>query len=389
MNLIELKNALTVAIEDLDRKPSHMAAFCAFMVPELAVANETHKNRIEQAGGAFQYGDAACLGFMFKFDHVPEDLTEAFREEVYNLSGKKYFSSAKAARFELDAIALLGVAIGMYWLSYTEDEKHWLTEILQTTLGKLNDDARSYGFAQAAMLILSGKDLNEIDDPLIKVSLMYSLGFAVSSEERQKAWENCVKVGVDDDAVSLCVKRAVFDHCAKALSCLPINGAGVRELVTVIGNVTKAMSHWTFETKPKTAASEARRWHVDHEYHVQNLLWTILKPVFTDLVDEEYLPKLAQKSSRFDLGVPSLEAIVEVKFMRRRGPAACRKLIDEVTSDHSLYLRPNTGYTKMIVFVWDDCRQIEHYDELIEGLESLKGIEKVVILPRPSNMIEG
>ncbi|MEZ5980947.1 MAG: hypothetical protein R3C54_01405 [Parvularculaceae bacterium] len=76
----------------------------------------------------------------------------------------------------------------------------------------------------------------------------------------------------------------------------------------------------------------------------QNLLWTILRPVFPDLVDEEHLPKVGHKSPRYDLGVPSLQTIIEVKFMRRRGQAECSKIIEEVAADRSLYLGPKTGF---------------------------------------------
>ena len=60
----------------------------------------------------------------------------------------------------------------------------------------------------------------------------------------------------------------------------------------------------------------ARQWHVDNEYHVQNLLWVLLAPIFPDLDDEQYLTKIGQKNPRADLYIPSMKLIVEAKFLR-------------------------------------------------------------------------
>jgi hypothetical protein len=147
------------------------------------------------------------------------------------------------------------------------------------------------------------------------------------------------------------------------------------------------MSHWTYEVKPRTKGSEIRKWDIDNEYHVQNLLWTILKPIFPDLVDEEYLPKIGHMTPRSDLGIPSLQTIIEVKFMKNYGQTACRKITEEIAADRSVYLTTNSKYERIIVFIWDNCRQTEEYRVLRDGLKSLEGIEDVVILPRPNRMV--
>ncbi len=67
---------------------------------------------------------------------------------------------------------------------------------------------------------------------------------------------------------------------------------------------------------PRTTSGTARQWHIDNEYHVQNLLWVLLAPIFPDLDDEQYLTKIGQKNPRADLYIPSMKLIVEVKFLR-------------------------------------------------------------------------
>ena len=72
--------------------------------------------------------------------------------------------------------------------------------------------------------------------------------------------------------------------------------------------------------------------------------------------------------------------------MRKNGQAELRKITNEIAADKTLYLREGTNYSQMIVFIWDEARQTEEYATLRNGLESLHGIEKVIILPRPSKM---
>ena len=131
------------------------------------------------------------------------------------------------------------------------------------------------------------------------------------------------------------------------------DGAAVEGLIAILEGLAQSMAHWTYETKPRVKGVTPQQWEVDHEYHVQNLLWTVLRPVFSELVDEQSLPKVGHKTPRYDLGVPSLGTIVEVKFMRKAGSTACREIIEEIAADRSLYLAPNSGYSRLVVFIWD------------------------------------
>ena len=146
------------------------------------------------------------------------------------------------------------------------------------------------------------------------------------------------------------------------------------------------MKRWTFETESRTPKSAVARWDVENEYHVQNLLWTVLAPVFPDLEDEENLPSIGQKHPRADLGLPSLRTIVEVKYIRHRGQPGFAKVIEEVAADTALYLSKTRDYDIIVAFVWDDCAQTEHHHELKSGLEQLRGVSAAIVLPRPSGM---
>src|SRR5205807_6759033 len=57
----------------------------------------------------------------------------------------------------------------------------------------------------------------------------------------------------------------------------------VADVVHLLERVPAGLRRWAWEDKPRTKAGEARKWHVDHEYHVQDLLYFLLAPIFPDL----------------------------------------------------------------------------------------------------------
>jgi hypothetical protein len=147
--------------------------------------------------------------------------------------------------------------------------------------------------------------------------------------------------------------------------------------------VPAGLRKWAWETQPRTANGTARQWHVDNEYHVQNLLWLLLAPIFPDLDDEQYLTKIAQKSPRADLYIPSMKLIVEVKFLRAGD--RMQKIIDEIASDVSLYNAMGNDCAGIIAFIWDDSARSHEHDYLRQGLRKLPGIIDAVVISRPSD----
>lgn len=126
----------------------------------------------------------------------------------------------------------------------------------------------------------------------------------------------------------------------------------------------------------------ARRWHIEHEYHVQNLLWMLLSPIFPDLDDEQYLAKIGQKSPRADLYIPSMRMVVEGKFLRASD--RIQKVIDEIATDVSLYRALGNECGGIVAFIWDDSARSHEHDYLRQGLRKLPGLIDAVIVSRPS-----
>ena len=379
MKLSDLDATLVIDPDAYRALPPHVAAFCSYLIPGDRDRLDDHASL---AGDCQSYQAIAAAGFALARDPSRGGLVAAFKGAFEHLSGRTFFAAGRTPRFEVDSIALLGVALGVTAAGIRQAGAEWLDILLRRSSGTLHADHWQCDLVEVARGMINPNHEVSIKD----LRLRTAFSVTPSQGERQAAWAKMIACAGDRDAAHIAVNRAVFEHCAASLSALQVRGAGVAGLISMLEGLAQSMSHWTYETNPRVKGVLPQQWEIDHEYHVQNLLWTLLRPVFSDLVDEQSLPKIGHKTPRFDLGVPSLGTIIEVKFMRKAGSAACRKTTEEIAADRSLYLSPSTGYSKLIAFIWDECRQTEEYMTLKEGLEGMEGIEKVVILPRPSRM---
>tara|TARA_R110000765_G_scaffold252568_2_gene353841 strand:+ start:10298 stop:11491 length:1194 start_codon:yes stop_codon:yes gene_type:complete len=381
MDLPTIKSALSAPLGEGGSLPSHVAAFCEFISPWMKASRLLVS---PDSGGT--YREVAALGYRLAEGARDLESLAKFSDGASLLAGRTFFAGGRALRFEIDGVALLGIALGYQAVKAPSSDTAWLRNCLNQSIAALSDDSWQFSLARAAQGVLSGINSNTDVDPVLTVSLNAAMGEETSQAERGSAWATVIADIDERDATRRAAFQGVYEACAAALARLPVHGAGVRELGELLEGASRSMSHWTYEITQRVKGVAPQTWEINHEYHVQNLLWTILRPVFPDLVDEETLKKLGHTSPRFDLGIPSLHTIVEVKFLRKRGQRALKLLTDEIAADHSLYLREGTGYTKMIAFIWDEQRQTEEYKTFADGLAQLAGIAKVVILPRPARM---
>ena len=220
--------------------------------------------------------------------------------------------------------------------------------------------------------------------PEVHVALA-ELGLLPRPEGRgAAAWENSVRwLPAEGDVAQAALTLRAFDAmCASSLTAR-VGRLEADDVVTVLRGVTGAMRNWTWEAQARTKRSSIVRWDVQNEYHVQNLLWTILSPLFADLRAEEYVAAVGHKNPRIDLGIPSLRLVVEVKFVRLGVSFA--KIIEEIAADASLY-GTDGRWESLIPFVWDDSRRVEDHPTLIEGLRRLPMVHDAVAVSRPGRM---
>jgi hypothetical protein len=158
----------------------------------------------------------------------------------------------------------------------------------------------------------------------------------------------------------------------------------VDDVVVLLRNITRSLRDWTWEEKARTKTSLARQWHVDHEYHVQNLLWAVLAPLFPDIESEGYSSKIGFTQPRADVTIPSLRLIIEAKFARATD--SLREIQRQLAQDAAMYFPQGGQFDRMIAFVWDDAARTEEHATLIQGLEKLAHVAGVVVVSRPAKM---
>ena len=178
-----------------------------------------------------------------------------------------------------------------------------------------------------------------------------------------------------------------FDHASNDLALVPPNGWLLRDLVLFLERIPVGLKRWTWEEeKGRTRNSEPVKWLIENEYHVQNLLYVLLAPVFDDIADEINLQQVGQKSPRADLYLPGLHTIIEVKY-RKDNKKSFAKLIGEVAEDASLY-HADTKYedARLACFLWDNTCSTQEHAKFKEGVLRIQGIDACVVVSSPSFM---
>ncbi|MCU4435809.1 hypothetical protein KTH93_10040 [Acinetobacter bereziniae] len=178
----------------------------------------------------------------------------------------------------------------------------------------------------------------------------------------------------------------VFDQINQSMALVPPKGWGGDDLIGFLEHIPVGLKRWTWEVEGRTKGAAPIKWQVENEYHVQNLLYILLAPIFNDIADEVNLQPVGQKNPRIDLYLPSLHTIIEVKY-RKDNKKSFSKLIGEIAEDASLY-RADTKYKDayIISFLWDRTRATQEHFKFKEGILKLGGIDGCVVINAPSTM---
>lgn len=94
---------------------------------------------------------------------------------------------------------------------------------------------------------------------------------------------------------------------------------------------------------------------VADEYDVQDLLHFLFKPLFPDVIVEEYTSKRAGKTKRLDLVFRSLETVIETKIVRTEDHG--KKIADELDIDIRTYVS-HPHCRRLVCFVYDPDHHI-------------------------------
>jgi hypothetical protein len=167
--------------------------------------------------------------------------------------------------------------------------------------------------------------------------------------------------------------------------------AGRTQLVKVIGKVRLALESPGMTIAPASVESlvgTLQRFRACCEYtsaapaserEVQDVIWIMLRAQFDRVDREATLAKFGAKAYRPDFGVPTLRALVEVKFV---GPkTSVPEIQDQILTDASGYLTGNPHYSALIAVVYDAAHKLRDDKAFIEALRAVEGIVEVIVVP--------
>lgn len=178
-----------------------------------------------------------------------------------------------------------------------------------------------------------------------------------------------------------------FDRANRALAVVPPNNWQLEDLSLFLNRIPDGLRRWTWEVqKGRTANSEPVTWSIENEYHVQNLLYVLLAPIFNDIASEINLPPVGQRNPRADLYLPSLHTIIEVKY-RKNSTKTFSTLIGEISEDSPLY-HADTKYqdASLVCFLWDHARSTQEHTKFKEGVLKIQGVDECIVVCSPSFM---
>lgn len=312
-----------------------------------------------------------------------DDAQQYFAEGIEWLQRRRFFVPGEAKGLEADPLACLALAAGI--LAHGPDAaKTWLTDFVTKAIANEHDRGRGDLFRLTSAMLGNADHPTDRVSPLLAVACARRLRTRPPREHQQKA------LAVVMSPAALDAGQALF-HGAALRELFAIESAvdlaqpTIEQVASLLRGIPAALKRWPWEDKPKTTHKgvTAQRWDIQHEYHVQSLVWAILRPVFPGLEDEENLPSLGHKHPRADILVPGLRLVIELKYLREATQAARASVIEGIAADTALYRTPNSGYDTIIALVWDATASSHHHAELESGIRKLQGIAAVIIVSRP------
>jgi hypothetical protein len=336
-------------------------------------------------GGAQRtYQDVSELSFAAECGLLDSTALDRLREGLRWISGRTPRVDGYPADFCTDPFGLLGISLGLRKCKNATKSLDWFEGACEVA------DEHVTGWHSSVVALarhVVGGPLKKVLCPDVQVvafskGLLDSAPSATAIANVADELQATALSKMDD--VEAVLRLAALRQVEASLPRLTLHHATVADVVEVLRGIPSGLQRWTWESKGKTSTAQARKWHVDHEYHVQNLVWLVLSPLFPDARYEENKSAVGIVHPRLDIVVASLRLIVEVKFWRKSAKA--EQMIRELAEDASLYLTTDTSYNLLVPFVWDDAARTEEHPLLVSGLKAINGISDVVVVSRPARM---
>jgi hypothetical protein len=362
---------------------------------DAAEAKQIASAAMQRSGAQLDFQTVAALGFARETGLLGAEAAAPLKQGLERLAGRSPVVDEIPMPFCSDAVGILGVALGTRSLAHNEISSQiaaWLCKFLpdiykldgtdnwqrclfhgcSCALGNaINLPAPAFAQAEDALVALTAKNI------------LPPAGTAQAEKDEKRALKLILSQGFTEIPYERAALRlAALEHIVRAAPTVVPGRISAQDLVRLLERIPAGLRKWTWETKPRTANAPMRQWHMDNEYHVQNLLWAMLAPILRDLDDEQYLTKIGQKNPRADLHIPSMKLIVEAKFLRPGD--SIQKIIDEISSDTGLYSAMGNDCAGIVPVIWDDSARTHEHDYLRQGLKKLPNIIDAIVISRPS-----
>jgi len=391
--LVDTYQSLLREVRSASREGELCLAMVGWLLPDFLTGEElqTIANRAaNQLGVQRNYRDVAILGYALNVAPLQDSFKEAATQGISWLIGRPPQFDGQFADFCTDGVALLGIALGVKALGnpglFTAVWT-WFEGWFKTALAapKLDHTQRGLMIAAKVLLKSASNADNSATLPAEVYVALYSKGEI--STQPTGGQELSVLDAIRSQTPSPGAARAAilvvaYKFLQRSAPLILPGRAFVADVAELLRKIPAGLRRWTWEENPKTKDGTPRKWHIDHEYHVQNLLWFLLSPIFPDARDEEYAPSVGSVHPRLDIAIPSLKLIIEAKYMRRKDTPEA--IIRQIAEDSGLYLSKNSDYQAIIAFVWDASRRSEEHPLMIEGMKQIDGVVDAVLVSSPS-----
>ena len=336
-------------------------------------------------GGVRSAGAVATLGYIDAAGRLGHEFTAALTEGLAWLGDRTWFRPHQARTLEADGLAAFGIALALRRLGGSA-RLGWLQELVVRSARSPDLPGLDRSLFIAAAHLIEAPERQDATAMLPEIRLAVTrLGLAAVDDACYSAsWQRILHFTGGSEVVpeAALLLRALDELTERNLPAR-LGRLDPRDVLHVLQGVQRSFLRWTWEEAPRTRKSALARWEIENEYHVQNLLWAVLAPLFPDLNAEETLPPVGQKNPRVDLSIPNVSTIVEVKFIRVG--TRFQDVIEEIAADASLYAT-DPRWKALIPFVWDDSRRTEEHPKLLAGLQQLSMVAGSVIVSRPGRM---
>jgi hypothetical protein len=386
-SLAHVRTGLQTLAMPTDAAFIHLRAFRAWLLRDQTAFSglaEAAAEGFASAGGR-AVGHVSALGYAEAADRITTGLQSTFTDGLCWLGQRAWSQPQRALTLEADGIAAFGIALGAHHVGACEG-LGWLQQLVVRSATSPNLSEFERSLFVAAAHIISAPARQDISGmiPEIRVALA-ERGIGSADEAAcDAAWQRIVRFTAAENVMpEAAAMLAALDGLTQRSLPARLGRLEPADVVNALEGVERSLRRWPWETAPRTPNSTVTRWNIENEYHVQDLLWAVLAPLFPDLNDEETLSPVGQKNPRTDLSITCLALVVEAKFMR--ASARFQDIIDEIASDASLY-SADPRWKALVPFVWDDSRRSEEHAKLISGLRKLPMVVDAVVVSRPGRM---